>query len=109
VITITLIGQLDPESYARVDDDMAQLFNALDQPRVLLDLRQFEGWLGLGALRQHLALIRDYRRRPTRLAVVSGTAWQSLARRLLPAFSAAECRSFASADLLAAQEWIAAV
>jgi SpoIIAA-like len=108
VITITLIGQLDPESYARVDDDLAQLFSAVAEPRVLLDLRQFEGWLGLGALRQHLALIRDYRRQPRRLALVCGSAWQPLARRLLPAFSRAECRCFASTDLLTAQEWICA-
>lgn len=108
VITVTLIGQLDPESYARVDDDLAQLFSAVEAPRVLLDLRQFEGWLGLGALRQHLALIREYRQRPARLAVVSAPPWQPLARRLLPAFSGADGRSFASADLLAAQEWICA-
>ena len=108
VITITLIGQLDPESYARVDDDLAGLFSAVAEPRVLLDLRQFEGWLGLGALRQHLALIREYRHQPRRLALVCGTAWQPLARRLLPAFSGAEARCFASSDLLTAQEWICA-
>lgn len=106
VITITLIGQLDPESYARVDDDMAQLFNALDQPRVLLDLRQFEGWLGLGALRQHLALIRDYRHRPQKLAVVSHGPLQQIAQRLIKSFSQADSHTFGSNDLLAAQEWI---
>ena len=109
VISVTLIGQLDPEANSRIEDDLAQLFSGVAEPRVLLDLRQFEGWLGLGALRQHLALIREYHERPVRLAVVSAPAWQPLARRLLPAFSRADCRSFSSADLLAAQEWIAAV
>lgn len=53
------------------------------------------------------ALIRDYRQLPQRLAVVSGNGHQSLAQRLLRPFGQANRRSFAAADLLAAQEWIA--
>ena len=108
VITLSLIGQLDPQTYARIDDDLAQVFSAVDQPRVLLDLRQFEGWQGLAALRQHLALIREYRQRPTRLAVVSGDGRGSLVQRLLASFSQATRRSFGAGDLLAAQEWLCA-
>lgn len=106
VITLTLIGQLDPNAYARIDDDLAQLFSTVDQPRVLLDLRQFEGWLGLGALRQHLALIREYHQRPQRLALVGADGRLPLAERLLRPFSRARSRSFSSGDLLAAQEWL---
>ena len=106
VITVTLIGQLDPEAYARIDDDLANLLSALERPRVLLDLRQFEGWQGLGALRQHLALIREYRHRPQRLALVSGNGRRPMAQRLLQPFHRATTRSFAAADLLQAQEWL---
>jgi hypothetical protein len=106
VITITLIGLLDPEVYARIDDDLANLFSQVDRPRVLLDLRQFDGWLALGALRQHLALIRDYRHRPQKLAVVSHGPLQRIAQRVLGAFSHADTQSFSSTDLLAAQDWI---
>ena len=108
VITISLIGQLDQHTYARIDDDLAQVFSELDQPRVLLDLRKFDGWLGLNALRQHLALIRDYRHRPTRLALVSSQLWQPLAQRLIQPFSRAQTHTFTGSDLLAAQEWICA-
>ena len=108
VITISLIGQLDREVYSRIDDDLALLFSQVEQPRVLLDLRQFDGWLGLSALRQHLALIRDYRHRPQRLAVVSSQPWQPLAQRLIQPFSAAETKTFNGSDLLAAQNWICA-
>jgi len=106
VITITLIGLLDPEVYARIDDDLANLFSQVDRPRVLLDLRQFDGWLALGALRQHLALIRDYRHRPQKLAVVSHGPLQRIAQRVLGAFSHADTQTFSSTDLLAAQDWI---
>lgn len=108
VITVTLIGQLDPEAYARIDDDLANLLSAVEKPRVLLDLRQFEGWQGLGALRQHLALIRDYRHRPQRLALVSGNGRRPLAQRLLQPFRHATTRCFTAADLLEAQEWLCA-
>lgn len=106
VITITLIGLLDPEVYARIDDDLANLFSQVEQPRVLLDLRQFDGWLALGALRQHLALIRDYRHRAQKLAVVSHGPLQRIAQRVLNAFSHADTQTFSSTDLLAAQDWI---
>ena len=106
VITISLIGLLDAEVYARIDDDLANLFSQVERPRVLLDLRQFDGWLALGALRQHLALIRDYRHRPQKLAVVSHGPLQRIAQRVLNAFSHADTQTFSSGDLLAAQEWI---
>jgi hypothetical protein len=106
VITISLIGLLDPEVYARIDDDLANLFSQVDHPRVLLDLRQFDGWLALGALRQHLALIRDYRHRAQKLAVVSNGPLMQLAPRLIKTFSHADTQTFSSSDLLAAQDWI---
>ena len=108
VITISLIGLLDPEVYDRIDDDLANVFSQVEHPRVLLDLRQFDGWLALGALRQHLALIRDYRHRPQKLAVVSDGPLQRIAQRLISSFSQATTQSFSSSDLLAAQEWICA-
>ena len=106
VITISLIGLLDADVYARIDDDLANLFSQVERPRVLLDLRQFDGWLALGALRQHLALIRDYRNRPQKLAVVSHGPLQQIAQRLIQSFSRADSQTFSSSDLLAAQEWI---
>ena len=106
VITISLIGLLDRKVYARIDDDLANLFSQVERPRVLLDLRQFDGWLALSALRQHLGLIRDYRHRPQKLAVVSSGPLQQIVQRLISSFSRAETQTFSSNDLLAAQEWI---
>ena len=70
VITLSLIGQLDPQAYARIDDDLAQAFSAVDQPRVLLDLRQFDGWQGLAA--------------QTALRCLQMPELQQAARQLLP-------------------------
>jgi hypothetical protein len=108
VITISLIGQLDQEVYDRIDDDLAAVFSQAEQPRLLLDLRQFDGWLGLGALRQHLALIREHRQGLQKLAVVTGQPWQQLAQRLIRPFSRIAIQTFSGSDLLAAQEWVGA-
>ena len=108
MISVQLIGSIDPEAYARVDDDLANLLSACSEPRLLLDLRDFEGWLGLVALRQHLGLLREYRRVPRRVAVVGAPRWQHLGQRLLSQFLQAKTQSFPSSELLAAQEWVAA-
>lgn len=108
VITISLIGQLDQDVYDRIDDDLANVFSDVEQPRLLLDLRQFDGWLGLGALRQHLTLIREHRHHLQKLAVVTGQPWQQLAQRLIRPFSRMAMQTFSGSDLLAAQEWVGA-
>jgi hypothetical protein len=108
VLSATLIGQVDQQVYTRISDDLANLFSRVDHPRVLLDLRLFEGWRGLQALNQHLSLLREYRRRPVRVAVVYANPWQQLAERLIAQFVEADTRTFSSDDLLAAQEWICA-
>ena len=60
----------------------------------------------MGALSQHLALIRDYRAIPKRVAVVGAQRWQHAAQRLMARFVNAETRYFDSSVLLEAQEWI---
>ncbi len=106
VISIEMIGRLDSAVYQRIEDDLANAFSRTDNPRLLLNLREFDGWLGLGALSQHLALIRDYRAIPKRVAVVGAQRWQHAAQRLMARFVNAETRYFDSSVLLEAQEWI---
>ncbi|MFZ9215852.1 MAG: STAS/SEC14 domain-containing protein [Vulcanococcus sp.] len=108
ILSVSLIGQVDRKVYERINDDLANLFSRVEQPRVLLDLRQFEGWQGLQSLNQHLALLREYRHRPSRVAVVYAKPWQQLAQRMMAQFVSAKTRTFSGDDLLAAQEWICA-
>lgn len=103
--TIRLIGRLDPQAYERVEADLAAMLSR--QPvRVLFDLSAFDGWLGLGALAQHLSLLRDHRHVPQRVALLGAPIWQRLAQRLLSRFSAAETRCFEPANRLEAIEWL---
>lgn len=106
VVSLELIGRLDPDVYARIDDDLANVFSQPGPIRLLLDLRQFDGWLGLKALAQHLALIREYRHRPELVALISPARWQQAAQRLLSRFVNARCRCFSSEQFNEALQWL---
>lgn len=106
VVTIAMIGRLDPEAYRRIDDDLANVFSHHTPVRLLLDLRQFDGWLGLNALSQHLALIREYRTLPQLVAVIGAQRWQHAAQRLLGRFVNARTRYFDSDHVGEAQQWL---
>jgi len=108
VVTVAMIGRLDPDTYRRVDDDLANVLAQHDHPRLLLDLRQFDGWLGLGALTQHLALMHEYRKLPQRVAVIGSQRWQHAAQRLLGRFVNAKTQYFDSDHVAQAEQWLAA-
>lgn len=106
LLTITLIGLLDRETYARIEDDLSRLLSADERLRVLVDLRQFDGWLAFSALREHLRLIHSFRQQPLRLAVVTGEAWQQRVQRLVAGFGEPKTQVFSGGRMLEAQEWI---
>ncbi|NDG74300.1 MAG: STAS/SEC14 domain-containing protein [Synechococcaceae bacterium WB8_1B_136] len=106
VITLKLIGRLDPEAYARIDDDIATLLSHQEELRLLLDLSDFDGWLGLAALGHHLSLVREFHRAPGRVAVVGDRRWQHLTQRLMARFMTADTRYFDSSVLAKGQEWL---
>jgi hypothetical protein len=106
VVTAQLIGSLEASAYDRAEPEIEALFSGIDGVRLLLDLRQFDGWAGLGALGHHLALIRDHRRALRRVAVVGDAAWQKLAERVVSRFLPAEARFFPAADHVLAEAWL---
>ena len=106
VIETELIGTLEASAYERIEADIDAEIQGIDGVRLLLDLRQFDGWAGLGALGRHLALVRDHRRAVRRVAVVGNRAWQGLAEKLVSRFLDAETRFFEGADHALAETWI---
>jgi hypothetical protein len=55
---VRLIGQLEPRAYDGVEAEIAQLFASSQPVRLLVDLREFDGWSGLAALGDHLSRVR---------------------------------------------------
>lgn len=109
VVSVALIGRLDPDAYRRINDDLVNVFAHHDPLKLLLDLRQFDGWLGLAALTQHLALLGAFRSQPQRVALITTHRWQQGAQRLLGRFVNARTRTFDSDHLEEAQQWLAAL
>jgi len=106
LIKVKLIGQVNPTAYERIEDAIANLFSHSQEKRLLLDLSNFDGWMGISALGNHLALISEFRQIPKRVAVVGDQRWQQLHQRLIGKMVRAEIRYFDSSELPQAEEWI---
>lgn len=105
VITVRLLGKLEPSAYDGVDDDLANLMSHSNSVRLVLDLREFDGWSGLSALGDHLSLVREHRRTPQRVAVVGDQAWQRLAQKVMSKFVNADTEFFAPSAYANAVAW----
>jgi len=104
--TIRMLGKLEPQAYEDVAVEIDGWMSQHDHIRLLLDLREFDGWQGLGALTEHLALIRDHRRVMERVALVGDEAWQKMAVRVVSQFLRGEARYFGHDDIDAAEQWL---
>ena len=107
-LTVELIGKLDASVYDRAARDLDDFVARNGRFNLLLDLRQFDGWQGLGALGEHFSLVRDHRHAPRRVAVIGDSGWKRLAKRIFSRFVDAEVRYFDPAAAAEATSWIAA-
>jgi len=107
VIVARLIGKLEASAYEGIDEEVVAAFSRTEHPRLLLDLRDFDGWSGLSALGHHLSLVREHRRKPERIAVVGDKAWQRLAEKVMSQFVNAKAHFFDGDDFEGARAWVA--
>lgn len=106
VINAKLIGSIEASAYESIEKEVDALFSRIEGVRLMLDLRDFDGWAALGALHNHLSLIRDHHRFLRRVAVVGDKAWQKLAEKVASRFIAADTRFFDAVDVALAEVWI---
>ncbi|SLN22518.1 hypothetical protein PSA7680_00887 [Pseudoruegeria aquimaris] len=106
VLHIQLLGQLDAAVYEGANARLDAFVRENDSVRFLLDLRAFDGWLGLSALGQHFSLVRDHHRIPDKIAFVGTKEWQKMAERIASRFLAADVRYFDAAQIEAAKVWL---
>ncbi len=105
-LVVKLIGKLDSAAYERPAEQLDNFVAQHGRIRLLLDLRDFDGWQGLSAIGDHLSLIRDHYRAPKRVAVLGYASWQHLAERVLSRFVDAETRYFQGADIEDVEAWL---
>jgi hypothetical protein len=108
VVTARLLGKLDPNAYDGVNEEIDNVMSRAEHVRLVLDLREFDGWSGLSALGDHLSLVREHYRVPERIAIVGDKAWQKMAGKIMARFVNAQTKFFDSGDYDGAVAWVAA-
>jgi hypothetical protein len=108
VITVCLLGKLDPSAYDGVNEEIDNVMSHAKHVRLVLDLREFDGWSGISALGDHLSLVREHYRVPKRIAIVGDKIWQKMAGKIMAKFVNAQTKFFDSSDYDGAVAWIAA-
>ena len=105
-LMVQLMGTLDPDVIARAEEGLDAHIRAADEFRLLLDLSEFDGWQGLGALGAHFKLVREHAPLAKRVAVLGDQSWQQIAQRLAGSFLYADTRFFDAGSRAEAEAWL---
>lgn len=108
VLHVQLLGQIDSAVYAAESEDLNAFIRANDRFRLLLDLREFDGWQGFAAIGEHFRLVRDHRHLVERVAIVGDKAWQAIGQRIGRQFIDAPVHFFPGEDFDGAKAWLMA-
>lgn len=106
ILHLQLLGQLDRGDYEGEGADLDAFIRANDRFRLILDLREFDGWQGIGGISEHLKTLTGRAALVEKVAVVADARWQKMAAGIGRHVLKAEVQVFESLD--AAKEWIAA-
>lgn len=105
-LQIQLVGKVGPEDYAMAQGDLDAKLRERDGFRLMIDVREFDGWQGLSAMGAHFSLARGHVRLLDKAAIVGDTAWQKMAQKVGSRFVDAETQFFDAADFDAARAWL---
>lgn len=105
---IALLGKVEPEVYAEEIEDLNAFIRRNERFRLLLDIRQFEGWQGLSAMAAHFRLVRDHVGQLEKAAIVGDAGWKAMGVQVVKRLIGAEARYFDNNDFDAAKAWITA-
>ncbi len=108
LIHIQLMGKLDPENYESRLEDINELLKGADGCKLLLDLREFEGWEGLSALSAHLHFALGHAPNFEKIAIVGNHAWQRMAERVGKRILRKEVKFFEQDHFDDARNWLLA-
>lgn len=96
-------------------DDFAPIAEAVDAyientgalNGVMIYAKTFPGWEDFGGLMSHLQFVRNHHKHVKKLATVSDSAVLAIMPKIAAHFTSAETQHFDSADLYAAEVWLA--
>jgi hypothetical protein len=105
-LQIELVGKVSPEDYAMAQGDLDAKLRERDGFRLLIDVREFDGWQGLSAMSAHFSLARGHASQLDKAAIVGDRAWQKMAEKIGSRFLNADTQFFEAADFEAAKNWL---
>jgi len=105
-IQLKLLGKLDPDAFRRAEDGLSAHLREHGGLRLMLDLREFDGWLGISALGAHLNVVRTNVGQAERIAMVGNKVWQHMAERAASKILSAETQFFEAEKYDAAKVWL---
>lgn len=107
-VQISLLGKLDPDEYKQAEADLDALLQNKPGFRLLIDLKEFDGWQGLSALAAHFRLASRHIGQLDRAAIVGDKSWQRIAQRVASHVLGTRTQFFPSEDMDNAKTWLAA-
>ncbi len=107
-VHVSLLGKIGSGVYFEETEDLNAFIRKNDRFRLLLDLREFDGWQGLGAMASHFRLVRDHVRQLDKAAVVGDAGWKAMVVQVVKRLIGKEARYFDKNDFEAAKTWITA-
>jgi stage II sporulation SpoAA-like protein len=105
-LQVQLMGRPDADDFDQAEGDLDARLRQREGFRLLLDLREFDGWQGLSAIAGHFTLAREHAPLAQKVAVVGRSEWQKLAQRVAGRFLNAQSRYFTDEEFEAAKTWL---
>lgn len=106
VLHVELLGKINADVYTEETEDLNAFIRKNDRFRLLLDIRQFDGWQGLGALSAHFRLVRDHVGQLDKVAIVGDAGWKAMVVQVAKWLIGREARYFGWNDFDLAKKWI---
>lgn len=106
VLHVQLLGKVDGDAYDSESQDLGDFIRRNERFRLLLDIRDFDGWQGLGAVAGHFRLVRAHAAQLDRAAIVGDAGWHRMAVAVGKRILGKEARYFEAGELAAARDWL---
>jgi len=106
-VQVGLLGKLNPDDYKEAEANLDALLGDRDSFRLLIDLREFDGWQGLSAMGAHFRLASRHIGMLDRAAIVGDRAWQHVAQRVAGHVLGTRTQFFPSDEIDNAKVWLA--
>ncbi|NRB01178.1 MAG: STAS/SEC14 domain-containing protein [Rhodobacteraceae bacterium] len=104
VLHVQFVGQLDRAAYEGEGGDIDQFIRKNSRFRLIVDLREFDGWQGIGGLTEHIKTLKGRAALVERVAIVAGADWHKMVAGVGRHMLKAEVEVFENFD--AAKDWV---